>query len=140
MQEEHHPVADFELCDRLILQHILQLVCLQGPDSVGVLLAVLGNDLLINFIELDEIRPSEREISEQLPALEFPRHELQVLRVLLRDCPTPGLLGLILIFFWVYLLRYSLHPRRLVLPHEVLLRLGVQCLLYEFKGDRSAFE
>lgn len=64
MQEEHHPVADLELCYGFILQHILKLVSLQGPDPVGVFLAVLSDNLLIDFIEFDEIRPSKREISE----------------------------------------------------------------------------
>lgn len=59
MQKEHHPVADFELCYRFILQHILKLVSLQGPDPVGVLLAVLSDDFLIDFIEFDEIWPSK---------------------------------------------------------------------------------
>ena len=64
MQEEHHAVADLELCYGLILQHILELVSLQGPDPVCVLLTVLCDDFLIDFIEFDEIRPSKREISE----------------------------------------------------------------------------
>jgi len=64
MQEEHYAVADLELCYGLILQHILELVSLQGPDPVGILLTVLSDYFLIDFIKFNEIRPSKREISE----------------------------------------------------------------------------
>jgi len=83
MQKEHYSIANLEFCYSFILQHVLELVSQQRPDSIGIFLAMLGNDLLVNLIELNEIRPSQGKVTEQFLSLEFPRHELQVLRVLL---------------------------------------------------------
>ena len=56
VEQEHHAVADLELCNLVILKNILKLVGLQRPDSVGVLEGVLRDDLRVQLVKLDEIR------------------------------------------------------------------------------------
>ena len=64
VEEEHDSVADLELSNLIILQHILQLVCAQGPHAVSVLQAVLRDNLGIQLVELNEVRVAEAEVLE----------------------------------------------------------------------------
>ena len=45
VEQEHHAVTDLELCNLVVLQHILQLVGRQRPDAVGIFQTVLRDDL-----------------------------------------------------------------------------------------------
>ena len=64
-------MADLELSDFVIFQHILQLVSRQRPDAIGILLRVFCDDLGVQLIELNEVRVPEAEITEQFDAFEL---------------------------------------------------------------------
>lgn len=70
VEEEHDAVADFELSNLVVFQHVLQLVRGQAPNAVRVLQAMLRDDLGVKLIELYEVRVSQAEVLEELEALE----------------------------------------------------------------------
>lgn len=70
VQQKHHSIADLELGDVLLLDHELQCIRGQAPDSVAVLETVFGDDLAVELVELHEVWPPQDEISEQFISLE----------------------------------------------------------------------
>ena len=70
VEEEHDAVADFELSDLVVFQHVLQLVRCQAPNAVRVLQAMLRDDLGVKLIELYEVWVAQAEVLEELEALE----------------------------------------------------------------------
>ena len=80
MEQKHDSIADLELCYGFVLEHVLQLISGQRPDSVGILRTMLGDDLLVDFIELYEVWPSQREVFEKLVPFEFSPQEVALCR------------------------------------------------------------
>lgn len=68
VQQKHHAVANFELSDLVIFQHVLELVGWQRPDAIRIFQRVLCDYFCVQFVEFNKIRVSEAEIFEQLGA------------------------------------------------------------------------
>ena len=62
-------MADLELCNFIVLQHVLELVGAEGPDAIGILQRVLCDDLSVQLIELNEVGVAQAEVFEQFDAL-----------------------------------------------------------------------
>lgn len=59
-------MANLKLLDVSVAHNVLQLVSLEGPHSVGILCAMLCDYLAIQFIELNEVGPSQHEVFKKL--------------------------------------------------------------------------
>lgn len=59
-------MTDLELLDIRVTHYVLQLVGWQRPHSISVLCAMFSDDFAVQFVELDEVWPSEHKIFEKL--------------------------------------------------------------------------
>jgi len=57
-------MANLEFCNPFVGQHVLQLISSKGPHPVGLLRRVLGDDLAVELVEFNKVRPSERKVAE----------------------------------------------------------------------------
>ena len=62
-------MANLKLLDVGVAHNVLQLVSLERPHSVGILSAMLCDYLAVQFIELNEVRPSQHEVFKKLGTL-----------------------------------------------------------------------
>lgn len=62
VEQKHDAVADFELRYFAVTQHELQLVGAERPNTVGLLGGVLGDDLSIELVKLDEVGPLQAKV------------------------------------------------------------------------------
>ncbi len=69
-----------------MLQNIEKLVGLKAPDPESSLFRVFGNNLPVQFIELDKVRPLKHEALKELFAVLV--HILPIIKCFKRETPT----------------------------------------------------
>ena len=80
IHQEHYPVADLELVQVLVPEHVEHLVGAQVPHSEALVNAVLRHHLAVQVVDLHEVGELESKVFEEAPPICVSR-----LKVLDRD-------------------------------------------------------